>query len=871
MAAYETWAGGKVGSGPSATSWSTKPRGGYVPLADIPNAPQNVEMPMPKYPDVDITKFDYLKTEVPGGLKSLGKLAEQKPLPGAFEEAASMRTAAAGKGQMAWGKAIEEAGEATTKALTQVSTTLAKVQGDAVRSQDQTDKVKYELMEDRYKADVDNITRTVPPDQQGAEIEKLNKQYSVEASKYGVLPDTKNVLNAKWESTKYWGEIHAKTQAAVNTLTNNAEFHKQNIENNRAKGDYQHNEASYSYMLEQGLWNKDQVNLEKEKDKLLFSQDNYNTAMQTNPRAAMEESKKAMETGKSTDFPHLNAHNAATAYVQAREATNGKDREAMTTISNEMASGKLMDEKQILARGKELGLGDADSKQMVDQARRWGEEEKRLADQNMVLEPAKMVEAKKRVMGYDAAGDADQKIYRDNVAFINSNIPPSQRGPLMERLNSKNLKDDEKKTPEAKAREREADNLGLEVKAIGDKGYQFKDPKKRSAYNEADKQLKEGKRELTPAQWAIWREGNQWTEDKLNEIESERAKEPDFAPGELRKKVREKLSPEIQAGIGTSDPAPPPRGTVSSATAPTREQLSTAPATLPSQWVASPPRVTGRGQESASFQKVMGGPGQTYTANRVTAYTPGKGPQAMEGKNETKDRPGEPAYTMEGYQRGTFPYVSAAVDENSELRGKYFVSPDYPNVVFKAEDIGPAFRGKGTTAFDVAFEDPDKQVNYGRDNVTIKVIGEQEALGVSGATRRTNTEAFVKAGGSDPMFMAKIEALHQRFPNFTIKSGFRDPAHNKKVGGAEDSEHTRGDAVDISVAGWPKTERLALMKQASDMGILGIGVYENSIHLDMGAKYGRRAWGPSHYYPSIPDWAKGFVDNYHLRKGRGGA
>ena len=86
-----------------------------------------------------------------------------------------------------------------------------------------------------------------------------------------------------------------------------------------------------------------------------------------------------------------------------------------------------------------------------------------------------------------------------------------------------------------------------------------------------------------------------------------------------------------------------------------------------------------------------------------------------------------------------------------------------------------------------------------------------------------------------------------------VISGYRDPEHNARVGGAKSSQHIHGNAVDIDTSEMSHDERLALIQQASAAGITGIGVYDNNLHFDVGE---RRGWGPSHGAESVPDWAQ---------------
>ena len=67
----------------------------------------------------------------------------------------------------------------------------------------------------------------------------------------------------------------------------------------------------------------------------------------------------------------------------------------------------------------------------------------------------------------------------------------------------------------------------------------------------------------------------------------------------------------------------------------------------------------------------------------------------------------------------------------------------------------------------------------------------------------------------------------------TINSGYRCAKHNKAVGGASNSNHTKGMAADVVVQGVNPAE---VAKYAESIGVLGIGLYEgkdgNFVHID---------------------------------------
>lgn len=84
--------------------------------------------------------------------------------------------------------------------------------------------------------------------------------------------------------------------------------------------------------------------------------------------------------------------------------------------------------------------------------------------------------------------------------------------------------------------------------------------------------------------------------------------------------------------------------------------------------------------------------------------------------------------------------------------------------------------------------------------------------------------------------MAKLEEL-RAYGGFTvsINSGYRTPAHNRKIGGASRSQHVLGTAADIVVrknGSVVNTKKVCCLCQS--LGFKGIGyISTNAIHVDM--------------------------------------
>lgn len=87
----------------------------------------------------------------------------------------------------------------------------------------------------------------------------------------------------------------------------------------------------------------------------------------------------------------------------------------------------------------------------------------------------------------------------------------------------------------------------------------------------------------------------------------------------------------------------------------------------------------------------------------------------------------------------------------------------------------------------------------------------------------------------NPQLVVYLQKIRDHFnAPITITSGYRCLTHNRNVGGATGSRHSKGDAADISVSGVAPAE---VAKYAESIGVLGIGLYETKsdgyfVHID---------------------------------------
>ena len=80
----------------------------------------------------------------------------------------------------------------------------------------------------------------------------------------------------------------------------------------------------------------------------------------------------------------------------------------------------------------------------------------------------------------------------------------------------------------------------------------------------------------------------------------------------------------------------------------------------------------------------------------------------------------------------------------------------------------------------------------------------------------------------DEGFMEKLEALRHEFNEpMIVSSGYRSIGYNTTIGGATNSPHLYGKAVDVVISG---KSAYRLMKLAIQHGFTGIGVSQRGSH-----------------------------------------
>lgn len=115
------------------------------------------------------------------------------------------------------------------------------------------------------------------------------------------------------------------------------------------------------------------------------------------------------------------------------------------------------------------------------------------------------------------------------------------------------------------------------------------------------------------------------------------------------------------------------------------------------------------------------------------------------------------------------------------------------------------------------------------------VLFSKKADGNTKLSANFKVSEFASKDGSDEVYIdmeliAILQNIRDHFGKaVTINSGYRTPAHNKKVGGATNSYHIKGMAADIVVSGVKPAE---VAKYAESIGVRGVGKYTTFVHVD---------------------------------------
>jgi uncharacterized protein YcbK (DUF882 family) len=83
-----------------------------------------------------------------------------------------------------------------------------------------------------------------------------------------------------------------------------------------------------------------------------------------------------------------------------------------------------------------------------------------------------------------------------------------------------------------------------------------------------------------------------------------------------------------------------------------------------------------------------------------------------------------------------------------------------------------------------------------------------------------------------PELMVVLKALEERLGfELTVNSGYRDPEHNREVGGVEGSEHTDDPAQGADILCKRSVTRFKMVRELLSMGVRRIGIGNTFVHV----------------------------------------
>jgi uncharacterized protein YcbK (DUF882 family) len=95
--------------------------------------------------------------------------------------------------------------------------------------------------------------------------------------------------------------------------------------------------------------------------------------------------------------------------------------------------------------------------------------------------------------------------------------------------------------------------------------------------------------------------------------------------------------------------------------------------------------------------------------------------------------------------------------------------------------------------------------------------------------------ASVEVSCFKPNLLNVIKTVETHFGKpVVVTSGYRDPEHNRMVGGAEESMHKSCDAADIKIDGVSKWDIASYIRSLPGRGGVGTYCHTDSVHLDTG-------------------------------------
>jgi hypothetical protein len=756
-----------------------------IPLSEIPNVPQLPGAPpVAPYGQVPGAKFatqPYVRGHVEpmrtiANFEQYAKDLQQAPLPGGFAQGQELIVSAAGRYASVAGQAESAWASSISKSLNAVGSIITDAATSANQSKDAVDAIRFQSDTSNAMPAFQNdmLQRGIPEEQWPEYWQKEGApRYLAHVQNLGTSPKTRAILDAK-------AQAFVSSQTVDLTLNVSKKIHKDNVEFLTAtasealeKGDAATARNAINELRAQNYINDATYKLDMAKTDKVEHQQTIDFVRSRNPQELKDQAIAAREGKATNEFKFLNDDPALATKTlsEANTEINTRQQEALTSITNKVLKRDVkMTDEDIASEARAAGLDEKEVKTLQSYNKT-----------DVVYNDRLVADANAAVASYDPLNDTDPKTklptmtrYKQILDQINTTVPKEMRGPLMNELNKAYREGMSGKPKDG--REKEVSFVLDRLKLYRDEGILI-DPKTGKPLPSGLPEKKGEK--LSPEDTAKIAAADKEYLKVQSQLQEWARNNPQFEPGQFVDKLNELTSVHKEAAAKTEanykeqkafedkvlraapvrvpgTPARPgmPGGPARTGAPPQAEmeQKLNAPPPAPPKTPTERTRVPGTpppptpstttpapssmGQirETPATREafVSTGPRSEMTA---TAYIPGMGGQ--EGGPGVASRSGK-AFTMEAYERGEAPYVSVAMDEKSDWQGKYVVMANHPGVVFKVEDTGKAFEGKGESAIDIAFEDKAKATSF-KETGTVKVISEQEAKQIVGEVAKVRT------------------------------------------------------------------------------------------------------------------------------------
>jgi flagellum-specific peptidoglycan hydrolase FlgJ len=406
----------------------------YIPIQDIPNAPQAPEMPMAQYPQVPSIRYQPIEGKV--NMSSEIRDLQQAPLPEGFAQGAALLANAAGKGQMAMGEAITKAGSAIGTGLDSVGKVMTRMVYEANKAQEvglhaQRDAFWKQSMADNQQQWAE---QGLTPAEQQEDFEK-NRYPQMQEHLLGI---TKNQGQHDDMSSWLMGQkagtyVAFKKDQTEFVVNSNIAALQQGANDAVKEGNYDlarqytHELTAHQYITPQaGV--KMNSDIDRNEQQSLGDQ-----VVAGDWKLARDETAKILRGEQSETFPWMKNDRAEAqrVYGEAQQQGQRIENTWVNDTSDKILNGETLSNEQIIKEAKDLGLAPEDNnvKGLLAQNTK-----------NPVYDSGKIATAGTMVAQYDPRKDVDEhgvmrtRDYDMIRNWVVENIPREQQKGFLDDL-----------------------------------------------------------------------------------------------------------------------------------------------------------------------------------------------------------------------------------------------------------------------------------------------------------------------------------------------------------------------------------------------------------------------------------------------------